>query len=259
MGRTVPETARLLSTMAGFDPRDPLSIAEDPAVFAGSLAGRTKGLRIGWLGDFGGYLPMEEGVLALCRKALDAFTGLGCSVDEARADFAPERLWQTWLTLRHWTLAAKLGPLYAKQETREQLKPEVVWEIEGGLHLTALEVSAAAAARGEWYRALLALFERFDFLVLPSAQVFPFDAELHWPKSIAGRAMDTYHRWMEVVIGGTLSGCPVANIPAGFGNGGLPMGMQLIGRMHADLEVLKLAAAYEQASGLTARQSPFAS
>lgn len=256
MGRTVAETARLLSTMAGFDPRDPLSIAQDPTMFAGSLAGETKGLRIGWLGDYGGYLPMEEGILALCRKALDSFATLGCTVEEAGPAFAPERLWQTWLTLRHWTIASNLAPLYEKAGTRAQLKPEVVWEIKGGLPLTARELGAAAAARGEWYLALLDLFKRFDFLVLPSAQVFPFAAETHWPKEIAGRAMDTYHRWMEVVIGGTLSGCPVANIPAGFNAAGLPMGMQLIGPMHADLAVLKLAAAWEQASGWTAKQPP---
>ena len=57
------------------------------------------------------------------------------------------------------------------------------------------------------------MFDKYDFLVLPTAQVFPFDANISWPKEIAGKTMDTYHRWMEVVVPGTLSGCPVINVP----------------------------------------------
>jgi amidase len=95
---------------------------------------------------------------------------------------------------------------------------------------------------------VLALFERFDFLLLPSAQVFPFDVRLHWPTHIAGTAMDTYHRWMQVAVPATMAGCPALSLPAGFSADGLPMGIQLIGRPRADLAVLRLAAAYEQAT-----------
>ena len=102
-----------------------------------------------------------------------------------------------------------------------------------------------ALARSDWYRALLELFESFDILAIPTAQLFPFDAEIHWPKEIAGRKMDTYHRWMEVVITGTLSGLPVINLPAGFDAAGRPMGIQFIGRMGQDKEVLEFAMAYE--------------
>ena len=75
----------------------------------------------------------------------------------------------------------------------------------------------------------------------------PFDAELHWPKEVAGKPMDTYHRWMEVVIGGTLAGLPVINVPAGFGPSGLPMGLQVMGKAQGDLALLQVAHAYEQA------------
>jgi amidase len=60
--------------------------------------------------------------------------------------------------------------------------------------------------------------------------------------------MDTYHRWMEVVIGGTLAGIPVVNVPVGFDERGRPMGMQLLGPFGADRRVLELALAYENAS-----------
>jgi amidase len=91
---------------------------------------------------------------------------------------------------------------------------------------------------------------------LPSAQLFPFDAKQHWPKSIAGREMDTYHRWMEVVIGASLAGLPVISVPAGFNAQGLPMGIQVIGKPQADLSVLQLAHAYDQATQWVKRRIP---
>ena len=100
------------------------------------------------------------------------------------------------------------------------------------------------------------LFQTHDYLVLPSAQVFPFAADMHWPTTIDGKPMDTYHRWMEVVIGGTMSGCPVASVPAGFNDAGLPMGLQIIGKPQADLAVLQIAFAYEQATQWVQRRPP---
>jgi amidase len=61
--------------------------------------------------------------------------------------------------------------------------------------------------------------------------------------------MDTYHRWMEVVIGATLAGIPVCNVPVGFDEHGRPMGMQIMGRFGDDQKVLEFAMAYETVTG----------
>ncbi|WP_213306953.1 amidase [Paraburkholderia sacchari] len=256
MGRSVPDVAMLLATQAGYDARAPLSIAEDPAQFTGPLAREFGGAKIGWLGNYGGYLPMEDGVLALCETALKDFEAIGCEVEATRPDYAMDKLWDCWVTLRHFSVAGALGALYRDPAKRALLKPEAQWEVEGGLKLSGEDVWNATVARTQWYNALLALFERYDYLVLPSAQIFPFDAKAHWPKSIAGRTMDTYHRWMEVVIGGTLAGLPVMCVPAGFNAQGLPMGLQVIGKPHADLSVLQLAHAYDQATQWVTRRLP---
>ena len=248
MGRNVQDTAMLLSTIAGYHPRSPTSLKLDPAQFSRPLAKDFRDVKIGWLGDFDGYLPMENGILSLCEKALQGFRDNGCIVEQVTVDYSMEQLWQTWLTFRHWLVRARALPLYQNPQTRAQLKPELVWEIEGGENISGDRVAAASRSRGLWYGALRQAFAQFDFLVLPTAQVFPFDAEIHWPKQIAGSSMDTYHRWMEVVIPGTLSGCPVVNVPAGFGDRGLPMGLQIIGKRYADFATLQMAYAYEQAS-----------
>lgn len=256
MGRSVADVAMLLSVIAGYDARTPLSLTQDPAVFAQPLDKSMQGKRIGWLGSYNGYLPMEDGVMQTCERALKHFETIGCTVDAVQPDFSMERLWQTWLVVRGSMIAGGLAPLYADPKTRALLKDSAIWEIESGMKFSGMDVFQASVNRSAWYQALRVLFERFDYLVLPSAQVFPFDARLDWPKSIAGKPMDTYHRWMEVVTGPTLAGLPTLAVPAGFGPTGLPMGLQIMARSQADLELLQLGHAYEQAAGYRATRSP---
>lgn len=256
MGRTVADVAYLLSVQAGHDARAPLSLGDDPLRFRQDLSRDVVGTRIGFLGDLGGYLPTEPGVLDVCRTALRHFEDMGCVVEDATLDFDMDLVWQTWLTLRGFTIAGLAGPLYAKDETRALLKPEAIWEIENGLSLTGADVWKASADRSALYQTLRAMFDTYDYIVLPTAQIFPFDATQDRPKEIAGKQMDTYHRWMEVVVPGTLSGMPIAAVPAGFGpkGAGQPMGLQIIGPQREDLAVLQLAHAYEQASGFAPRR-----
>ena len=248
LGRSAADVAMLLSVMAGHDARDPLSLDQDPAAFAQPLGHNFKGTRLAWLGNFGGAFQVEPGIMELCRGSFKAFESIGCTVEEARPDFPPERLWDAWVKLRHWLSAGAMLALYNDPAKRAKLKPEVQWEIEGGLKLTALEIYAASEARSDWYRAVSKLFDKYDYLLLPGGQVFPFDASVHWPTAINGVVMDTYHRWMEVMIPGSMSGGPIINVPVGFSHDGLPMGMQIIGKHLADFAVLQLAHAYEQAA-----------
>jgi len=256
MGRTIEDLVLLLDVMAGPDPRAPLSLDDADWRTRGPLQCAVAGTRIGWLGDLGGQLPFEAGVLELCRTACTVFESLGCRVEELRLPVAPAELWKAWTTLRSWLVAGALAVLFADPGKRAQLKPEARWEIERGLALGAMDVYRASAVRSRWYLAALRLFERVDFLLLPSAQVFPFAADQDWPRSIAGTVMDTYHRWMEVVVPASLLGAPVLNLPAGFDARGLPMGVQLIGPPRADWSVLRLGAAYEQATDWVRRRPP---
>jgi amidase len=245
MGRSVPDIAMLMSAIAGADPRAPLATGEDPAEYLQPLERSLNGARLGWLGDLGGYLAVEPAILELGRVACRVFETLGCEVEEARLPCSPAELWDSWLTLRHWLVAGELEALYRDPVTRARLKPEARWEVEGAQQLTALDVYRASAARSHWHAAAQSLFERYHQLLLPSAQLFPFDASLPWPKSINGKSMDSYHRWMEVAVPASLLGGPVLNVPIGFGAQGLPMGLQLIGPRQADLSVLALGHAYD--------------
>ena len=161
---------------------------------------------------------------------------------------AREVVWEAWTDLRSFTLSAEMRALYEDPQTRPRLKPEAQWEIARGLALTAMEVHDASVKRSEWYRAAMTLFESYDVLALPSAQVWPFATERPWPDMIEGAAMDSYHRWMEVVVPASLLGLPAVCVPAGFGPSGLPMGLQLISRPGADRQILEVAEAYHRAT-----------
>ena len=249
MARTVRDLAMLLSTMAGPDARAPLALDGDPAVFAADLRCDPAGLRIGWVGDFDGYLATEPGVLEVCGSAVDLFGSLGCAVEPVpAADLPLQRAWETFLLWRCWMVGEKLRAVAEDPAARERMKPEALYEVAGHEGLRVPDVSAALSGRDAWQQVVAGLFERYDFLLAPTAQVFPFDAEQRWPRSINGREMDTYHRWMETAAPWTLAGNPVLNLPAGFNDAGLPMGVQLIGPARGERELLRLGHAYEQAS-----------
>jgi amidase len=245
MARDVQSLAMLLQTQSGFDARAPLSIAA-PALFSlanGSFSVKNK--HIAWWGDLNGYLPMEPGVLEVCGQGLHRLESLGCKVDAAALGFAPERVWEAWLVWRKALVASRIAPFMLQAANRDKIKPEALWEHDSAQSLTGAEFMHASATRSSFYQHLLKLFDTYDYLALPSAQTFAFDAKQRWPQEINGKPMDTYHRWMECVIYATFAGLPCISIPCGFNAAGLPMGMQIIGKPQDDLGVLQLAAAYE--------------
>ncbi len=259
MARNPRDLAALLDTMAGPDPRQPHSMTQAPSLL--QIDGGAQSMRIGWLADWGGALAMEQGVLDLCALALDQMRDIGVAVEPLGAPFPRDALWDSWITLRNWSVAGKLGPLYADTSKRAHLKDTAIWEIGRGIAqgsgLSAMDVHRASVIRSDWFSAAYGLFDRFDVLALPSAQMWPFDVTLDYPREIAGQAMDTYHRWMEVVIPASLIGLPAVSVPVGFGGPhDLPMGLQLIGPRGSDAKLLRLAEAWHQATGWPGRRPP---
>jgi amidase len=256
MARSVEDLALLLSVQAGYDPRSPLSLPGDGAVYRRNLDAPVKGRRIGWLGDFGGQVPHEPEVLDVCRTALKTFEALGCVVEEAKVGADVEAAWQATAKLRAWQQGGGIRANYKNPAERPLLKPEAVWEVETALGLSAFDLTAASEARTTWSMAVRTLFDRYDYLVLPSSPLFPFPVEDRWPKAVAGVTMRTYHEWMKSALLVTLSGTPALAVPAGFGSAGLPIGLQIVGPNRGELACLQLAKAFEAASGWTERKPP---
>lgn len=253
MGRTVADVARLLSVLAGFAPADPLSRTEDPGLFAGSLAADPSGKRIAFSEDLG-FLPVAAAVRSVFSKTRSQFEALGCVVDDAAPELedAPE----VFQTLRAHTFAGSFAAIYESSQ-RDKLKDTVQWNIAKGLEQTGLEVARAEIAHTAIYRRVLAFFEDWDFLVLPSTQVLPFSKDQDWVREIEGVRFENYLQWMEICSVITVTGCPSISVPCGFSAEGLPVGLQIVGPPLEDLSVLKMAHAFEQATGFAAKAPAF--
>lgn len=246
MARSPADLAALLDVLAGPVAGRPFNLPHEPVLpnFETDVSGR----RVAWLADWGGAYSTEPGLLATCETALRSFEDVGIAVDPIAPPFNAAELWQSWLDLRAFANAARLGPYLDAPETRAQLKPSAIWEIERGRALTVEAVQNASLIRSKWYAKAAEVFDRYDALILPSAQVWPFDLSVEYPSEINGVEMDTYHRWMEVVVPASLIGLPTICVPAGFGGADptsdqMPIGLQLIGRHGDDLGLLQIAQA----------------
>ncbi|MEM5541985.1 amidase [Sulfitobacter sp. AS92] len=254
MARSPRDLAALLDVMRGADPRQPLTHSGPDT--APEIDAALPAQRVGWLGDWGGAFPCEPGIIDLSEAALTRLTGLGHEVTPITAPFDADAMWESWITLRSFAVAASLGAIYDDPARRGGLKPAAQWEVARGQGFSAADIQRASSIRSDWFRAAHALFEKVDVLVLPSAQVWPFDVEQVHPTEINGQPMDTYHRWMQVVVPASLIGLPVVNIPAGFDQRGLPLGLQLIGKRGSDAQLLQLAQGWHKATGYPQARLP---
>jgi amidase len=212
--------------------------------------------RIGWLGDWGGAYAMEDGILAQAEAALSVMEGLGWVVEPVAPPFPATALWEAWVILRQFAVAMNLGPHWREEAQQALLPAQAKWEITHGFARKVAEVEWAAETRAAWIAAAREIFAGYDAVVLPSTQVWPFAVDAKFPDAIGDRHMDTYHRWMEVVVPASLGGLPALALPAGFGAGGLPAGVQMIGAPGSDAMLMALGQAYHEATDWPGKRLP---
>lgn len=243
MARTVNDASLLLSVMAGPDARDPLSLQEAGSAFQKPLTTKASKARIAFTPDLG-FLPVDPAVSDVIAAAPDVFRDLGCTVEADAPDLkdAPD----IFQALRAYLFAASFGDAYAV--AKDKLKDTIIWNIERGLSLSPTDIGKAEIAQTEIYNRMRKFFETYDFLILPSTQVPPFDVEVEWVREINGIRFETYLDWMEICSVITLTCCPSISVPCGFTKDGLPVGLQIVGQHGSDREVLEIAYAFEQAT-----------
>ncbi|MFZ9106333.1 MAG: amidase [Burkholderiaceae bacterium] len=256
MARHIDDLAMMLATLAGPHPKAPHALADNPAQFRPPVSPAAPGVRVGWLGDLGGHLAFEDGILALCQQALGRLSDVGCHVDQAHLRVNLDDVWQAWLLWRNVLVGNKLKPLLQRPGVRAQIKPEAQWEYDQSVRFQAADLQHATATREGLKQAFDNLWQQFDVLALPVSQVWPFDVNWRWPQRINDKPMQTYHHWMEVVLYATFAGLPCLCVPAGFGANGLPMGLQLIGRAQDEWGLLQLGKAYETAAASMLAKRP---
>jgi len=251
MGRSVADLALVLSAIAGPDPRSPLSIQEPGEIFARPLERDFKGVRVAWFKDLGG-VPFDPKVRTIVDAHRATFESLGCIVEQAEPDFSLAE--GSFRVLRAWNSANTHGTRL--KEHPDALKETLKEEIELGLRLSGAKVAQAEVARGELWRIFQAFLEEYEYFVLPTTQLPPFDVTIPYPKEIAGEKIDTYIDWMKSCWYISATGNPSVSVPAGFTPEGLPVGLQIVGRHCRDFAVLQMAHAFELATGFSKRRPP---
>ena len=245
MARTVADVALMLSTMAGPDDRAPLSYEVDTSQFTRAVkAPSIKGWRVAWTPDLHGLIPVDEEVARVAHDALRVLRGLGARVEAACPDFSEVN------DIVRGTRAVAMVALHADKlpEWRERMQKDLVRDIEQGLALTAQDIARGEVLRSVlWHRVRTFMATR-DLLVLPTVAVPPFPVEQPYPTEINGKPLDHYTQWFYLTYGITVTGLPAISVPCGFTRGGLPVGLQIVGRRRQEAAVLRAAAAFEAAA-----------
>ena len=154
--------------------------------------------------------------------------------------------------IRAWYFSADRA--HFLESHRHRFKPDLVWNIEQGLKLSAAQIIRAERARSDLYHRAAAFFERFDLLLCPTVVAPPFDHRERYLKEVDGTAFDTYFDWLVLTFAVTLTACPSMSVPCGFTADGRPVGMQLVAPIGGERELLSAAAAFEALTHLD--QSP---
>jgi amidase len=252
MARTVADTALLLSVLAGPDPRSPIALETPGSRFAEPLESDPRGLRVAFSPDLGGAVPVEPEVAAATTGAALVFADLGARVTDASPDFTGAD--EVFRTLRAWNFEATFGAL--EEQSPEAFKATLRDNIAQGRALSGRDLARAEQLHTTLFQRVRQFFTHYDILLLPVSQVLPFDVDLEYPTEINGVPMTDYLDWMASAYLISATGCPALSVPAAFSQGGLPIGVQLVGPHHADFAVLQAGHAFEQATQVAARRPP---
>jgi len=249
VARNVTDCAFFLSVLAGYDHHSPISVEQSGEQFAKPLEGRSfKGVRVAMFKDLG--LPWEPEVKNAVQAQRKVFESLGCIVEEAEPDFRDAN--ECFVAWRHWSTELAFGDLLASKG--DQLNEYIHWHVEEGRKLTGPYLSRVEAKRTALFQRMVAFLNKYEFFLLPVNQVLPFDVTTHYPTEIAGTKMENYIAWMKSAYYISTVGNPAMSVPCAFSSSGLPIGLQIVGRLHDEWGVLQMAYAFEQATNIGKRR-----
>ena len=207
---------------------------------AAARAGMAQGARVAYCADPAG-MGMDAGVEGVCREAAFELGRAGAAVEEIDLDLSHAR--RAFLDLRgRWMVAHHQDRL----DRIDELGPNLAGNIRAGLAATAGRLGRADQVRSDLWHRFARLRRDFDYLLTPTTAVPPFPVDQSHPTEIAGRRLETYVDWFAPTFVLSLTGLPVASVPAGLDPRGLPAGLQVVGPPAGEEAVLALAATLER-------------
>ena len=240
LARTVRDAALLLSAVSGHDRRDPFAVAGPVPDYLGACGQSIKGMRIAWSPTFG-YARSEPEILQITEKAARSFEQLGCSIELVEFPIGEEPL-DIWMAEFYGGVGTKLKSTLA--ESADQLDPAVVELLSGALDHSIEDYFTLVFARYDFREKVRQFFENFDLLLSPVLPVAAFDVGLDVPPGWEDRNAVS---WVYYTYPFNTTGQPAASIPVGFAESGLPVGLQMVGRINSETDIFRAAAGFEEA------------
>ena len=245
MARNVEDLALLLDAMSGEHPADPLSLPALPSSFRSAARSGKGPKRVAYSPDLG-ITPVDPEVAAVTRKAASRLAEAGAIVEEAHPDLSEAH--ECFHVLRAFDFAITKAPLLRNR--RNELKPEVIWNIEEGLKLSVEQLERAEAQRVAMTARAVEFFKTYDLLLSPATIVAPFPIENRYVAECAGKKFNNYVEWLGIVYAITLACCPALSLPCGFTASGLPVGLQMVAAPRGEAQLLAGARVLEDILGL---------
>jgi len=243
--KTPQDMSILLDCIVGKDSTDPFSISLNSS-FKENFNNKTNfsNFRVCWLSDLNGEYNFENGIIEMCENQLKNLNNYKLEIEPLKSNITSNDLWESWNILRAKSIFDDIVSM--KIDDINKMTQQAIWEFEKGKKIEKEDIDGALKQKISCQNEIEKLFQKYDFLILPSAQVFPFDKNLQYPDKINEKKLDTYHRWIEVFIMSSLLDLPTITVPIGFNDDGLPMGMQIIAKRFNDLQLLAFAKQYEE-------------
>ncbi len=251
MTRTVEDAAILFMTCAGYDPRDPYSVAGDVPDLLAACKADVKGLRVAYSPTLG-YAKCDAEVLRVIEAAVKQFENLGCHVEQVDRVFAADPV-DIWSAEFYAGAGTRLRPFL--ENKRELLDPAVADILDQALRQELRDYYARVFERYALRDALNPFFERYDVLLSPTLPVTSLDAGKNVPDHLRDRNLVS---WVYYTYPFNVTGQPAATVCAGIATDGMPVGLQIVGRALGEYDVVRAAAAYERAQPKGYNVRPFA-
>ncbi|MBI1955049.1 MAG: Asp-tRNA(Asn)/Glu-tRNA(Gln) amidotransferase subunit GatA [Acidobacteria bacterium] len=249
LARTVVDAGVVYQTIAGFDSQDPFSV--DQPLGEIGLRKSLNGLRVGVPEDyfFDGLQPDVEHAV---REALRVFHNLGARVVPLELSGMAELTEASRISLLVEALVVHRKDL---EQRANDLGQDVKALLEKGREVSAEEYMKAQLARSRFRRQLEQLFQQVDVLVTPSTPLTAFPIG-QTKVVLGGKEDDARIASTRLLRGFNASGHPALSVPCGFDSHGLPVGLQIVGRLWDEATILHAGYAYEQATEWHKRRPP---
>jgi aspartyl-tRNA(Asn)/glutamyl-tRNA(Gln) amidotransferase subunit A len=239
IARDVQDGALLFSAIAGYDARDPFSVAGEVPDVVGATQASVKGLRVAYSPTFG-YARPDKAVAAIVDKAVHRLEGFGCIVEKVDKIFDKDPV-DIWTAEFYAGVGIRLRPFVEKQ--RELLDPAVAEVLENALSQDMRSYYEKVFERYAFREQARLFFEKYDVLVSPVLPVTSLDVGLNIPERLSDRNLVS---WIYYTYPFNLTGQPAGTVCAGLDADNMPVGLQIVGRAMGEYDVVRLASAYER-------------